>query len=174
MNVGGVCLNPAENARVVPVKILELKRHLNKPDESYWCDLLQRGQDWIVIKYISDRPGRVGGVAFDAGSTTFAYYRTGMGYVVWKMLNPQQGLVGHLFHICRDLQVQSDRVEYLDLLLDIWVDPVGRMTILDRDELHAGVSNGVVSQQDLDWIARHQQEITENWRQIIADFDRLL
>jgi hypothetical protein len=156
------------------VKILELKRHLNKPDESYWCDLLQSGRDWIVIKYVSDRPGRVGGVAFEAGSTTFAYYRTGMGYVVWKMLTPQQGLVGHLFHICRDQQVQSDRVEYLDLLLDIWIDARGRLTILDRDELQAGVSNGVISQQDLEWIARHQEEITQNWRQIIADFDLLL
>jgi hypothetical protein len=156
------------------VKILELKRHLNKPDESYWCDMLQRGQDWVVIKYVSDRPGRVGAVAFEAGSTTFAYYRTGMGYVVWKMFNPQQALVGHLFHLCRDQQVQSGRVEYLDLLLDIWVDALGRMTILDQDELQACVSSGVVSPQDVDWIAGHQQEITENWRQIIADFDRLL
>ena len=70
------------------MKILELNLHLNKPEESYQCDLLKRGSDYVLVKYVSERPGRVGAVTFDVGSTTFAYYRTGMGYVVWKMLNP--------------------------------------------------------------------------------------
>ena len=156
------------------MKILELKRHLNKPDESYWCDLLQRGEDWVVIKYVSDRSGRVGGVTFDAGSTTLAYYRTGIGYVAWKMLDPQHGLVGHLFHICRNLQVGEDRVEYLDLLLDIWIDPVGQMTILDRDEVEECAVRGVIGERDLTWIAHQERKIIENWRQIISDFELLL
>jgi hypothetical protein len=63
---------------------LELKRHLNKPDQSYLCDLLTRGSDYVIVKYVSEMSGRVGDVTFDAGSTTFAYYRTGMGYVIWK------------------------------------------------------------------------------------------
>ena len=29
------------------MKILEIKRHLNKPDESYLCDLLKRGNDYV-------------------------------------------------------------------------------------------------------------------------------
>ena len=53
------------------------------------------------------------------------------------MLNPGKILEGHLFHICRNQQVQEDRVEYLDLLLDVWVDSEGHITILDRDELEA-------------------------------------
>ena len=52
------------------MKILELKRHLNKPDESYLCDLLKRGRDFIIVKYVSDRPVRVGSVTFDAGLAT--------------------------------------------------------------------------------------------------------
>ena len=156
------------------MKILEIKRHLNKPDESYLCDLLERDSDWVIVKYVSERPGRVGSVTFDAGSTTFAYYRTGMGYVIWKMLNPDKKLEGHLFHICRDLQVGEDRVEYLDLLLDVWFDPAGQMTILDRDEVEECVFQGIVGKHDLEWITRQEQEITENWREIISDFDLLL
>ena len=156
------------------MKILELKRHLNKPDESYLCDLLKRGSDYVILKYVSKQPGRVGSVTFEAGSTTFAYYKTGMGYVIWKMVNPGKILKGHLFHICRDQQVHEDRVEYLDLLLDVWIDPEGQMTVLDRDELEVCAQKGVIGERALTWIARQEQEINENCRQIISDFDRLL
>lgn len=156
------------------MKILELKRHLNKPDQSYLCDLLSRGSDYVIVKYVSEMSGRVGTVTFDVGSTTYAYYQTGMGYVLWKMLNAGNRLEGHLFHICRDLRVGTDRVEYLDLLLDVWIDPAGRMTILDRDEVKECAVKGVIGEKELTWIAQQEQMIIENWRQIISEFDRLL
>lgn len=155
------------------MKILEIKRHLNKRDESYLCDLFKRGRDYVVLEYVSDQPGRVGDVTFEVKSTTYAYYRTRAGYVLWKMFGADNKLKGHLFHICRDQQVKDDRVEYLDLLLDIWVGADGKLTILDRDEVEACAAKGVIGEQDLAWIARQEQEITKNWRQIISDFDRL-
>ena len=156
------------------MKILELKRHLNKPDESYLCDLLKRGDDYIIIKYVNEQPGSVASVTFDIGSTTYAYYRNGMGYVIWKMENPHHVLEGYLFHICSDLQVKDDKVEYQDLLLDIWVDAKGQITILDRDEVQQCEAAGLIGEVELKWIARHEQEIVGNWHQIIADFNQLL
>ena len=153
------------------MKILEVKRHLNKPDESYLCDLLRRSSHYVVLKYVSDRPGRVGGVMFEVGSITYAFYRTGAGYVLWRMFGRDNKLKGHLFHICRDLKVAEDRVEYQDLLLDLWFDADGRLTILDRDEVEDCAANGVIGEQDLTWIARQEQKIIENWRKIISDFD---
>ena len=156
------------------MKILEIKRHLNKPDESYRCDLLERDRDWIIVKYVSERPGRVGSVTFDAGSTTFAHYRTGSGYVIWKMLTPDNRLEGYLFHICQDLQVGKDRVDYLDLLLDVWIDAAGLITILDRDEVEDCADKGLIGEKELSWIERQEREIIENWKHIISDFDLLL
>lgn len=156
------------------MKIQEIKRHLNKADESYLCDLLARGSNYVIVKYVSEMPGRVGSVTFDAGSTTFAYYKTGMGHVLWKMLNPDNRLEGYLFHICRDLQVGENRVEYLDLLLDVWIDTDGRITILDRDEVEACAAEGVLTESEVIWITRQEQEITSAWRRIISDFDQRL
>ncbi len=156
------------------MKILEIKRHLNKPDESYLCDLLVRGNDYVILKYVSAQPGRVGSVTFEVGSTTFAYYKTGMGYVVWKMLNPDEMLEGHLFHICKDQRVKDTRVEYLDLLLDVWIDSQGQLTILDRDELETCARKGKLLDKELRWIARQEQVIKDNWSQIIFEFDRRL
>ena len=156
------------------MKILELKRHLNKPVESYRCDLIRCGSDYIIVKYVSDRSGRIGPVIFDAGSTTFAYYKTGMGYALWKMLNSHKRLEGYLFHICQDLEVGEDKVEYLDLLLDVWIDAEGQMTILDRDEVEACAEKGVIGERELMWIAQQEQEIIEKWKRIISDFNLLL
>jgi predicted RNA-binding protein associated with RNAse of E/G family len=155
------------------MKILEIKRHLNKPDESYLCDLLKRGNGYVVLKYVSKQSGRVAGITLEVGSTTYACYRTGQGYVLWRMFGPDHKLKGHLFHICRDQQVEEDRVEYLDLLLDVWIDGEGQLTILDRDEVEACAAIGVLGEQDLAWIARQEREIIENWSQIISDFDLL-
>jgi protein associated with RNAse G/E len=155
-------------------KILEIKRHLNKPDETYLCDLLKRNSDWVIVKYVSERPGRVGAITFEAGSTTFAYYRTGMGYVIWKMLTPECRLEGYLFHICQDLHVEYDKVKYLDLLLDVWIDAAGQLTILDRDEVEDCAGKGVIGEKELMWIARQEKEIIENWTEIISDFNFLL
>lgn len=155
------------------MQILEVKRHLNKPDESYLCEVYEHGADHVMLKYISDRSGRLGDVKFEAGSITYAYYRTGGGYVLWKICGPDGELKGYLFHICREQKVSEDRVEYLDLLLDLWIDSQGRLTILDRDELEACAQEGKIGEQDLAWIAQQEKLITENGNRIITDFDRL-
>ena len=149
-------------------EILEIKRHLNKPDESYQCTLLQSGEDEVVLRYVSNGPARVGDAALKPGSTTYAYYKTGAGFVPWKMIGPDGHLKGYLFHICRDLRVSRDRVEYLDLLLDIWISPEGSITVLDRDELEACAAQGLLNEKDLAWIAHHENEIKRNWKEIVS------
>jgi hypothetical protein len=155
------------------MKILEVKRHLNKPDQSYLCDLFYRGSGLVVLKYVSDRPGCVGDILFEPWTTTYAIYKAGEGYVLWKMVDPQGNLKGYLFHICRDLQVREDRVDYLDMLLDVWVDRDGRVFVLDRDELEACVLKGVVGQTALAWIEEQEKRIQANWTRMIADLERL-
>lgn len=145
------------------MKILEIKHNLNKPDESYLCDLLERGSNYVVLKYVNERPGRVGNVTFEVGSTTYAYYMTGEGYVRWRMFGADNKLKGHLFHVCREQQVREDQVEYLDLLLDLWIGADGQLTILDRNEVDECAAKGLIGEKDLAWIARHEREIIDNW-----------
>jgi hypothetical protein len=48
------------------------------------------------------------------------------------------------------------------------------MTILDRDEVEACAAKKVIGEKELTWIAQQEQEILENWRQIISDFNIFL
>jgi hypothetical protein len=160
----------SENA----MKILEIKRHLNKPDESYLCDLLKRGNGYALIRYVSPGAGRVGPLTFEAGTVTDAYYHTGGGYVQWRMRGPDGRLRGHLFHVCREQTVAAERVEYLDMLLDVWVDQNGELTFLDRDEVDMCAARGLLDEQDLAWIADQEHKIRDDNAKMIAAFDRLI
>jgi predicted RNA-binding protein associated with RNAse of E/G family len=97
-----------------------------------------------------------------------------MGYVIWKMFNSDTRLEGYLFHICQDINVKEDKVKYLDLLLDVWIDAEGQITILDRDEVEECALKGVIGESELIWLAQQEQEIIQNWKQIISDFNLLL
>ena len=113
----------------------EFKRHLDKPDETYMCDLVAQGTDWVILSYVSNRAWEVAGTCLPAGSQTLAFYQTGDAHVLWRMCAPSGDLKGHLFHICRDLQVKKRRVSYLDLLLDIWIGSDGVAEVLDREDV---------------------------------------
>ena len=156
------------------MKFREIKRHLDKPDAVFDCDPIVRADDYVVLKYVNSRPGRVGHLAVHTGSVTYGYYRHGAGYVLWKMHDPEGRLLGHLFHICRNLIVGDRHVDYTDLMLDLWFDPDGRLTVLDRDDLETYRQRNGLSRQDAEWIALQERVIADHVDEILDDFDGIL
>ncbi len=152
----------------------EVKRHLDKPDAVFVCEPVVQTPGCVVLKYVNTRPGRVGEMAFETGSVTYGYYRHGAGYVLWKMYDPDGRLRGHLFHICKNLKVGDQCVNFLDLMLDLWFDSAGRLSVLDRDELETYERRGVLGRQDMKWIAMQERTIVARVDEILADFDDIL
>ena len=152
----------------------ELKRHLNKPDEEYICDLVGRGNNWVVLSYVSNRAWRVAGMLLPSGSQTLAFYQTGVTRVLWRMCAPAGDLKGYLFHICRDVLVEENRVGYLDLLLDIWIDSDGIATVLDREDVERCDREGKLSEADLKIIAAEEQKIVAHWHLFVREMDARL
>ena len=152
----------------------ELKRHLNKPDETYWCDLVARDTDWVVLSYVSNRAWKFAGTHLPAGSQTLAFYQTAVAHVLWRMCAPSGDLKGHLFHICRDVQVEERRVSYLDLLLDIWIDSDGVVEVLDREDVDMCYREGKLCEADLKSIAAEEKRIVAHWPELVREMDALL
>lgn len=153
----------------MPETITEYKRHLNKPDQSYVCEVLTREPGHVVLRYVSDREGRIGEAVFPPGSTTVAHYWTGRGFVAWRMHGPDGRLIGHVFHICRDVKIEQGRVDYLDLLLDLWVSPEGEVRILDEDEVAACRDRGVLCKADLEWIELQRRQVIERLPNLLRE-----
>lgn len=129
-------------------KIREIKHHLNKPTEHYLCDVIARGPNWVRVLHVAHTDYRVGRRIVRAGSRTLARYERGSRYVRWDMFRPEGGPLGLLFHLCRNLDVRDDEVEYEDMILDVWVGPDGRAEVLDEDELQECVRMGRVSPEE--------------------------
>ena len=153
---------------------LEVRRRLDKPDERYTCELIKKADGYALVRYVHEGPGKVGDVSFEVGSTTYAWYQTGCGYVTWEMCGPDGVLEGHLFHVCRDQEVREAEVEYLDLLLDLWFDADGRLTVLDREDVEAFRSNGTLTESDVEWISVQEGEIVAKRGEILFKLDGLL
>ncbi len=135
-------------------KITEIKRHINKPDERYECDLLRSGPDHVAIRYVSDRTfasTRLG-VTFPPGCITIALYWEARPYVFWGIFSPEKDLLGHLVHICRDVSVSEHSVSYLDMLLDLWFFPGGSHIVLDADEVEECFRAGRLNEADKAYI----------------------
>ncbi len=95
-------------------------------------------------------------------------------HVMWRMCAPSGDLKGHLFHICRDVQVEERRVSYLDLLLDIWIDSDGVAEVLDREDVEACYTEGKLCEADLKTIAAEEKRIVTHWPVLVREMDALL
>ena len=137
-------------------RIREIKRHLNKSEEVYDCEVVHREPGYVVVRYVTDRPYQFCGITIPEGSRTVGHYRGGSDCVIWEMYGPAGDKLGTLVHLCRDLEIGEDYVRYLDLVLDLWFHPDGHYDILDEEELAECVIQGLISDRDaerLRWLA---------------------
>ena len=150
---------------------VETKRHINKPTQTYACELVKRGQGWVLLRYVSQKAWQIVDTHLPIGSCTWAFYEEGASCVIWRMVDPTEQLMGHLFHICSDIKVGSKGVDYLDLLLDIWVDAKGHVHLLDEDELAECVANQKISPTQAHRIEAKAVHVMENWQADVKRFD---
>ena len=150
------------------MQIHERIRKLNKSDESYWCEQAHREPGYLVLRYDVKRDWHLGDTPIPAGSLTLGHYRDAVSYVLWEMYDPQRALIGYCYHVCLPPQIGKDYVEYLDLLLDLWFDPAGNLTVLDEDEVAAAVEARRLDRSELEIIACVRETIPGQHAEIIA------
>ena len=148
-------------------KIEEIKRHKNKPEQRFLCDLAQREPGHIVLVYHATSAGRIADMDIAPGSTTIAHYWQSRGYVLWRMFGADRTLVGTLFHICNNTDIREQTVSYDDLILDIWITPQGIARVLDEDELADAIKAGLVTKDELRWIEQQKLIILADYATII-------
>jgi predicted RNA-binding protein associated with RNAse of E/G family len=80
----------------------------------------------------------VADVALRKGDRFVETYYARRMYNVFKVFEGAQGpLKGWYCNICRPAFLEASTVTWVDLALDLWVDPDGRQFVLDRDEFEA-------------------------------------
>jgi hypothetical protein len=149
--------------------IEEIKRHKNKEHQRFLCEVIHRDEGYLVVRFVSQEDGLIKDIVIKTGSTTIGHYWTDRGYVLWRMFNPGGRLAGTLFHICKDVMITEQKVEYLDLIVDLWISPDGMVRILDEDELQECQKAALLSNDEINWIEQQKNIVLQNHHHIIKE-----
>ena len=147
----------------------EIRLHKNKAPQEFLCSLLFRTNNYLVLAFQSTTSSRVNGRHIEKGSTTIAHYWSNKNYTLWEFRDTNHNLIGYLFHICTDVCFGKSSVTYMDLELDIWIDPDGTVTILDEEEVNACCEKGLINPNEHSLIEKEKNNIIVNFKGIIQD-----
>jgi hypothetical protein len=120
-----------------------------------------------VLRYVADRDFDPGPLCIKSGTVTLAHYWSNRHYVLWDLRSPAGDRFGWLCHICRPPAISADRIEYTDLVLDIWFRADGTHVMLDQDELNDCVASGRLSSDEADAARRTAEEVVADFRSIV-------
>jgi hypothetical protein len=155
--------------RDTPARVLEIKRFPRGGQETYRCITLDMSPRLAVLLFPHPGERRAGGFLFPAGSHTYGFFWARRHYLLYVLHGPDGGLIAHRFDVVDAVRLRPERVEYLDLALDVWVDPSGRAWTEDEDEVVELASQGLLSPQRLALIERTKRLLLARHRRIVAE-----
>ena len=91
----------------------------------------------IIQAYWSHPTKNLGYVSFEPGDRFIEYYYTDRWYNIFDIASTQGVRKGWYCNIAEPAVLFEDRIEQVDLHLDVWVSPQGETLILDEDEFAA-------------------------------------
>ena len=107
------------------------------------------------------RRGRLAGVVVaDTGYVWYRYWLLPEGQVVERYFTAEGVPIGTQIDLCAPIAVDDTGCSALDLLLDIWIDSGGRVTVHNEDRFEKAVVWGALSAAQADLAEAHLRELT--------------
>jgi uncharacterized protein len=104
----------------------------------YTGEVITRQPDAIIIRASWTLPTRdLGYTRFEPGDQFTEYYYSDRYYNIFEITRTDGTLKGWYCNVTEPAHIFADRLEQVDLFLDVWVDPRGQTLILDEDEFTA-------------------------------------
>ncbi|MBE3557836.1 MAG: DUF402 domain-containing protein [Ktedonobacteraceae bacterium] len=109
-----------------------------EPQIRYQGRILQRLANGLVIAAAWTRSELdLGYTRFEPGDHFTEYYYTDRWFNIFAIAATGGKRKGWYCNIAEPAVIYNDRIEQVDLLLDIWVNPQGQFQVLDEDEFAA-------------------------------------
>jgi hypothetical protein len=154
----------------VAKRIKEVKRHVDGRVEEFDCEAVDITEDRAVVTF--SMPTAVGDIP--KGTTTLGFFWRNRDYNLYRFQGPDGDLLGHRLDVLADVVIEPDRVEYLDLIVDVLVSPTGDVTVEDEDEAKDAAKKGHLEPAHLQAIERALGTILRDPRRIFRDADAAL
>lgn len=148
--------------------VTEARHHVFSPPTFYHCRLVAREAEGVVLEYRGKRAGRLKGIEVPVGSRTIARYTPGARYVPWQVYGPSNERLCTVIHVADRVEVGADRVSYRDLLVDVFIDSAGRVSIVDQDDLERALQEGLLDTELCHSVMAAAQEAAADPAAILA------
>lgn len=148
--------------------LTERKRRLDGTVAEFSCEALrvEPGRR-ALVRFVTPAERRLGpgALTLPAGTVTIGHFWSDRSYAVYAF-RVNGVAVGWYCSIVDEVRIEAGRIDYLDLVVDVLIEPAGSATVLDEDELP----------EDID--PRHRRTInatlealTGNTRRIVAEIE---
>nr|HET6904378.1 DUF402 domain-containing protein [Ktedonobacteraceae bacterium] len=109
-----------------------------EPKIQYQGEILERLASGVIIQaYWSQAAKNLGYTTFEPGDRFIEYYYTNRWYNIFDIADANGVRKGRYCNVAEPAVLFDERIEQVDLLLDVWVNPHGAVRVLDEDEFAA-------------------------------------
>ena len=137
--------------------------HLGDPAATYGYRIERLG-DVVVERAIwaeLSAPRHLSGVvAADSGYIWFRFWLLSAGQVVERYFTADGTPVGTQIDLCAPIVCDEGGCSAIDLVLDIWIDSIGRVTIHNEEAFEAAAVSGELSIEQAEHAETHLRELT--------------
>ncbi len=119
------------------ISVVKLNTH-GEPKIQYTGEVVRRLSDGVVISaFWRHAPKDLGYTSFEPGDHFTEYYYADRWYNIFDIASASGQRKGWYCNVTQPAAIFDDRIEQVDLLLDVWVDRDGTPLVLDQDEFDA-------------------------------------
>lgn len=154
---------------MAPALIEEVKIRLDGSSDPFTCELVKEDETGVIMLWRAESAFVAGDYRLPAGSVTTAFYWRGRRHNLYRPVRPGGEIICHRMDIIEPPTFEPGRVTFRDLVLDILVPPDGGPQLQDEDELHAAVSQGLLSPREAGEILVYAQSLLVTAPEVIAE-----
>lgn len=108
---------------------------------SYQGEIIERSTRGVVIQAHWTHPTKeLGYTRFEPGDLFTEYYYTDRWFNIFDIRSAKGTRKGWYCNVAAPAVITTERIEQIDLFLDVWVTPNGETLILDEDEFAAATT----------------------------------
>ena len=148
----------------------ETKHRLDGRTESFEVTLLAAAPTMVTVRYdfSGERYARAGGFTIPPGSYTTGFFWRERSYNLYHITHADGTPIADRFDVVESVRIRRDRVEFTDLLLDLWVSALGEAHFEDEDEVREYHERGLIGDERLRRIERTGSYLARNHRRIVV------
>lgn len=158
---------------------VETKRTLDGREQRFETQLLIATARFAAVRFdfTGDRYAHAGGFSIAAGSFSTGFFWRDRPYNLYHITGADGSVIADRFDVVAGVRVRPNGVEFTDLLLDLWVSPLGETRFEDEDEVREYRERGLLTVRQFATIERTARYLSRNHARVIhaavAELERL-